>query len=588
MPKVDPGVYLDLVATIPPTVGIIFLLHEKVSIVGVNAGNVVRLNAFFLSAVIFDTLRLLGYSLAVYGILVSIWLMFNGIGTFAANFYYSPGSRSVKESLSKLRRNPSFHLYHGFLVLWLILNLSLPLLHLPTTIVLFAMIILYPTRLFLLAKRRANIARVKDMLTVLTASWAFFVTTALALFALGTTPPVLGVSLPSAWEMAFLTSSAFLLLMSKAVMDPSGLTRSWTSLLVPETMIRMGKRYLIIYDSGTKTLSFLTSSFRSLIGAGARIVVKASANSLLLQDLIKNDQHFNQWMRNGKLVSYSPDKSKNDEDKEGVSGKLRLGPATTVYVTELDLGNLADKQYQLETGQPNASELFLLETSKAPRSQVADLMRHNSDLQLLDLSERASPFSSLVQLDHTRLQGLSILLEYDSVSNHEDAVDKFLTEGIANAELSVLFTSRSSKLYPAIKGKRMVRIVVASSLVSAPDELPDGEIQIPDRELGLVTSIASDFLENNKSMMVSFVFDSLTDLIRAERWEQIYSGVKQLVELLSVPNANALFLANRDSSEPRFLGALRSLFSVQMKLDSGGFHLTKLGTDLNDQSLPTN
>ncbi len=584
----DPGVYLDLVATIPPAVGIIFLLHEKVSIVGVNAGNVARLNAFFLSAVIFDTLRLLGYNLAVYGILVSIWLMFNGIGTFAANFYYSPESRSVKESLSKLRRNPSFHLYHGFLVLWLILNLSLPLLYLPTTIVLFATIILYPTRLFLLAKRRANIARVKDMLTVLTASWAFFATTALALFALGTTPPVLGVSLPSAWEIAFLTSSAFLLLMSKAVMDPSGLTRSWTSLLVPETMIRMGKRYLIIHDSGTKTLSFLTSSFRSLIGAGARIVVKASANSLLLQDLIENDQHFNQWMRNGKLVSYSPDKSKNDEDKEGVSGKLRLDPATTVYVTELDLGNLAEKQYQLETGQPNASELFLLETSKAPRSQVADLMRHNSDLQLLDLSERTSPFSSLVQLDHTRLQGLSILLEYDSVSNHEDAVDKFLTEGIANAELSVLFTSKSSKLYRAIEGKRMVRIVVASSLVSAPDELPDGEIQIPDRELGLVTSIASDFLENNKNMMVSFVFDSLTDLIRAERWEQIYSGVKQLLELLSVPNANALFLANRDSSEPRFLGALRSLFSVQMKLDSGGFHLTKLGTAPNEQSLPTN
>ncbi len=571
------GIYLDLIAVIPPMIGILFLHREKVSILGVNAGSVSRLNIAFLSAVIFDVLRVSGYPWAVYGILVSLWAMFNAVGIFSANFYYSPQSRSVRESLSRLRRNPSFQLYHGFLVAWLLVNIAVPSLYLPTTLVLFFVIIVYPTRLFLLAKKRANIARVKDMLTILTVSWIFFAAIALALFALGTTPPILGVSLPSGWEVAFLTSSAFLLLMSKAVIDPSGLARSWTALLVPETMIKMGKRYLIIHDSGAKTLSFLTSSFKSLIGGGARIVVRASANSLLLQDLITSDQHFGQWMRNGKMVTYSLESEKNDESKEGISGKLGLGPTSTVYVTELDLGNLGQNHFRLDP-HPNSSELFLLETSKAPRSQVADLISQNTDLQLLDLSERASPFSSQVQLDHAKLQRSSILLEYDSASNYEDMVDKFLTEAIANAELPVLFTSKSSKLYRAIKGKRMVKMVIASSLVSAPDELPDGEIQIPDRELGLVTSIASDFLENNKNMAVSFVFDSLTDLIRGERWEQTYAGVKQIVEFLSVPNANALFLANRDSFEPRFLGALRALFSVQMRLGSSGLQLTKLGT----------
>ncbi len=573
----DIGVYLDLIAIIPPTIGILFLLRQKVSIIGVNAGSVSRLSLGFISAVIFDILRLFGYDWAVYGILASLWLMFNAIGTFSANFYYSPESRSFRQSLSRLRRNPSFYVYHGYLIIWLTLNVVVPSLYLQTTLVLFAFIIFYPTRLFLLAKKRTNIARVKDMLTVLTGSWIFFVTTALALFALGTTPPVLQISLPSAWEVAFLTSSAFLLLMSKAVIDPSGLARSWTALLVPETMIKTGKRYLIIHDSGAKTLSFLTSSFKSLIAGGARIVVKASASNPLVQDLIKSDQHFSQWMTNGKLVTYSLESEKNDESKEGISGKLGLGSTSTVYVTELNLGNLAQNQFRLDP-HPNSSELFLLETSKAPRSQVADLISQNTDLQLLDLSERASPFSSRVQLDHAKLQRSSILLEYDSASDYEDTVDKFLTEAIANAELPVLFTSKSSKLYRSIKGKRMVKMIVASSLVSSPDELSGGEIQIPDRELGLVTSIASDFLENNKNMAVSFVFDSLTDLIRGERWEQIYSGVKQIVELLTVPNANALFLANRDSFEPRFLGALRSLFSVQMRLGGSGLQLAKLGT----------
>jgi len=150
-------------------------------------------------------------------------------------------------------------------------------------------------------------------------------------------------------------------------------------------------------------------------------------------------------------------------------------------------------------------------------------------------------------------------------------------EGIGYAEKCVLFTSKSSKLYRAIKGKELVKIVAASSLVSAPDELPDGEVQIPDRELGLVTSIASDLLENNRTSTLRFVFDSIEELIRGDRWEQQYSGVKQLVELLNVPHATALFLINNGTAEPKFLSSLKGIFPVQMRLDSTGLQVKKLG-----------
>jgi hypothetical protein len=103
-----------------------------------------------------------------------------------------------------------------------------------------------------------------------------------------------------------------------------------------------------------------------------------------------------------------------------------------------------------------------------------------------------------------------------------------------------------------------------------PDELPDGEIQIPDKELGLVTSLLTEFYENNKSVALSFVFDSITELIRGERWEQVYSGIKQLIELLNPSTITAIFLVNTETTEPRFLGALRGLFSVQMKLGEVG------------------
>src|SRR5439155_2084398 len=105
------------------------------------------------------------------------------------------------------------------------------------------------------------------------------------------------------------------------------------------------------------------------------------------------------------------------------------------------------------------------------------------------------------------------------------------------------------------KGKRMIKIIAASSLISVPDELPDGEMQIPDKELGLVAAVLSDFLDNSKNSGASFVFDSITELIREERWEQVYSGIKQLIDFLTVPNVTAFFLAIIKTMKPRFFGS---------------------------------
>jgi hypothetical protein len=263
-----------------------------------------------------------------------------------------------------------------------------------------------------------------------------------------------------------------------------------------------------------------------------------------------------------------------------LSERLSFGPTSTVFVNELGQENLEGIVSPLDeaTGEKHQqpAELFLLESSKAPRPQLTEFLRRNTGMELLNLSESTDPFSSLVELDHQKVRGSIILLEYETSSDYEGVVDKFLAEGISNAELCVLFTTKSSKLYRAIKGKRMIKIIAASSLISVPDELPDGETQIPDKELGLVAAILSDFIDNSKNSGASFVFDSITELIRGDRWEQVYSGIKQLIDLLSVPNATALFLANVNTMEPRFLGALHGAFALQLRLDSQGLNSVKV------------
>jgi hypothetical protein len=351
-----------------------------------------------------------------------------------------------------------------------------------------------------------------------------------------------------------------------------GTTRFLKSSLFPQSLIKFGKRYLVLHDTGTRTISFLSSAFRSTIEAGARVVLKSPA-TWLVEGLSHNDSRFNEWAENGKFVKSSAGSDDKKSGNEGLSDKFGLSQTATVFVRELERqdlqGSMGSMARESKPNKPEA-EMFLLESSQAPRLQVADFLQRNRDVELVNLSEASDPFSTLVNLDHQKMEGSKILLEYSSNANFEDLVNKFFDEGVANAEMCALFTSKSSKLYRALKGKRMVRVVAASSLVSVPDELPDGEIQIPDKELGLVTSLLTEFYENNKSVALSFVFDSITELIRGERWEQVYSGIKQLIELLNPSTITAIFLVNTETTEPRFLGALRGLFSVQMKLGEVG------------------
>jgi len=397
-------------------------------------------------------------------------------------------------------------------------------------------------------------------------SWLCFPTVGLVIFFL------LSPTIPFSYELGLIISSSLYCLLAISLRTLPGTTRFLKGSLFPQSLIKFGKRYLVLHDTGTRSISFLSSAFRSTIEAGARVVLKSPA-TWLVEGLSHNDSRFREWTETGKFVTSPAGPDDKKSGSEGLSDKFGLSQTATVFVKELERQDLQGLMGSIaKESKPNEpeAEMFLLESSQAPRPQVADFLQRNRDLELVNLSEASDPFSALVNLNHQKMEGSKILLEYSSNANFEDLVSKFFDEGIANAEMCALFTSKSSKLYRALKGKRMVRVVAASSLVSVPDELPGGEIQIPDKELGLVTSLVTEFYENNTSVALSFVFDSISELIRGERWEQVYSGIKQLIELLNPSTITAIFLVNTETTEPRFLGALRGLFSVQMKLGEVG------------------
>jgi hypothetical protein len=582
-------VYLDLIAMVAPALSLWLLVRQKPSFVGVARRNLIRLNIYFFLILAADIDRILAQNtIATYIMLIGFFLVAMNFGHAAAVVQFCPEARTWGESMKIiLKRTMLFPLFLLVLGAWLAVTLafepvtssltsygneayvlpSFPSWYTWLTIVLAIPIILYPSLLLLSSLRRAQTSYTRNSLLLMLSSWLCFPTLGLVIFFL------LSPIIPFAYEIGLIISSALYCLLAFSIRTLPGTTRFLKSSLFPQSLIKFGKRYLVLHDTGARTISFLSSAFRSTIDAGARVVLKSPA-SWLVEGLSHNDSRFNEWAENGKFVKSSAGSDDKKSGSEGLSDKFGLSQTATVFVRELGRQELQGSMGSIakESKNPNEpeAEMFLLESSQAPRLQVADFLQRNRDVELVNLSEASDPFSTLVNLDHQKMEGSKILLEYSSNANFEDLVNKFFEEGIANAEMCALFTSKSSKLYRALKGKRMVRVVAASSLVSVPDELPDGEIQIPDKELGLVTSLITEFYENNKSVALSFVFDSITELIRGERWEQVYSGIKQLIELLSPSTITAIFLINTETTEPRFLGALRGMFSVQMKLDEVG------------------
>jgi len=576
-------VYLDLVAMVAPALSLWLLIRQKPSFVGIARRNLIRLNIYFFLILAADIGRIIAQSsIATYVMLVGFFLVAMNFGHAAAVVELCPDARTWGESMKIiLKRTMLFPLFLLILGIWLAVTLTFepvtsslttygneayvlpafPTWYIALTVAVAAPVVLYPSLLLLSSLRRAQASYTRNSLLLMLSSWLCFPTVGLVVFFL------LSPMIPFSYELGLILSSALYCLLAISIRTLPGTTRFLKTGLFPQSLIKFGKRYLVLHDTSMRSISFLSSAFRSTIEAGAKVVLRSPA-TWLVEGLSRNDSRFKEWAENGKFVTSAHSDDKRFA-KEGLSDKFGLSQTATVFVKELERQDLLDSVVSIASDSRNEpeAEVLLLESSQAPRPQVADFLQKNGDVELVNLSEASDPFSTLVNLDHQRIEGSKILLEYSSNSGFEDLVKKFFDEGIANAEMCTLFTSKSSKLYRALKGKRMVRIIAASSLVSAPDELPDGEIQIPDKELGLVTSLVTDLDENNKSVALSFVFDSITELIRGERWEQIYSGIKQLIELLNPSTVTAIFLVSKETTEERFLGALRGLFSVQMRLD---------------------
>jgi len=185
-------------------------------------------------------------------------------------------------------------------------------------------------------------------------------------------------------------------------------------------------------------------------------------------------------------------------------------------------------------------------------------------------------FSKTLGLNHQQMAGRKILLEFDPESHYEKAIQDFATEGLANAEPTVVFTRRGSAIHSSLREQKAVKFFCLTQQVSVPKEFSENEMLLPSNDTSLMLDVFDKTLKAHPQGVVNVVFDSLSDLVLSVGFEKTYRFMRYAVEMLASPRNTVLFLLNQNAHDPKVASSLRGLFNDQMYFGKEGIQTVKL------------
>jgi two-component system response regulator VicR len=179
------------------------------------------------------------------------------------------------------------------------------------------------------------------------------------------------------------------------------------------------------------------------------------------------------------------------------------------------------------------------------------------------IQAKATKFSGQLGLDHYKMRGRKILLEFDPRSDYERLIRDFAIEAVFYDETTIAITQRSSTIHQALEGNENVRFVDLDPLMKF-----------------------SAILNQNPDGPLSLVFDSLTDLALLQKSAEIgyktgYKFAQNALQVLIGPRVTAVFLLNPGAHEPQDVASFRGLFNNQASYDTQGVTVVRVSENSN-------
>jgi hypothetical protein len=163
---------------------------------------------------------------------------------------------------------------------------------------------------------------------------------------------------------------------------------------------------------------------------------------------------------------------------------------------------------------------------------------------------RGSKFSKQLGLEHGKLRGKKVLLEFDPSTPYERAVRDFVLECISDDGKVVVLSKMGNPVYNALEGERDVEILPITSMVSQ--------------------------IAENEDQPLALVYDNMTDLVVSAGAPAAYGQLQNILGLLSPERVTALFLLNPSAHDQKEAYSLRGLFSNQIAYAKQGATVVKI------------
>ena len=195
--------------------------------------------------------------------------------------------------------------------------------------------------------------------------------------------------------------------------------------------------------------------------------------------------------------------------------------------------------------------------------------------KFIDLLEHVNVFARSIGLDHKRLVGRKILLEFDPVSNYEKVVDSLAKESMANVEPLFVFASSASPIHAHLAEQPIIKFFLTSISTSTLKSSSENEVILPAKNTSLILDTLSKILETYADANVCFVFDILSELLISMGPEKTSTFLHHALDMLSSEKITSLFLLNTSAHQTEMVSSLRNLFSNHLTYDKNGLEVVK-------------
>jgi len=195
--------------------------------------------------------------------------------------------------------------------------------------------------------------------------------------------------------------------------------------------------------------------------------------------------------------------------------------------------------------------------------------------KFVDLLENADLFSGSIGLDHERLVGRKILLEFDPTSNYEKVVDSLAKESMANVEPLFVFTSKTSSIHSCLAEEPTIKFFLTSISTSTPKSTSENTMLLPAKNAPLILDAINKVLETYADANICVVFNILSELLTTIGRERTFNFLRYALNMLSSEKTTSIFLINTSAHQTEVVSRLRNLFSNQLAYDKNGLEIVK-------------